>query len=158
MSRLARRLTIILPMMTVAEALDTVRIRRVVGLTGAHMAAVTTCSCRAPHHTLALLPKTLNLKSRGRVVTVVLDLPGGFDPADMELGALLLEGVLPIVTPPTPQCGTADLMVKFSRGGLIGVLRDTDRDHGTIALTMTGLVEAHPFELRGTVRVVGQCP
>ena len=50
---LARRLTTILPAMRLAEALETTRIHRVAGLTGARTALVTTRPCRAPHHTIA---------------------------------------------------------------------------------------------------------
>jgi magnesium chelatase family protein len=50
---LARRLTTILPAMTLAEALETTRIHRVAGLTGDRTALVTARPCRAPHHTLA---------------------------------------------------------------------------------------------------------
>ncbi len=50
---LARRLTTILPAMTLAEAIDTTRIHSVAGLTGDRTAAVTTRSCRAPHHTIS---------------------------------------------------------------------------------------------------------
>jgi magnesium chelatase family protein len=50
---LARRLTTILPAMRLAEALETTRIHRVAGRTGARTALVTTRPCRAPHHTIA---------------------------------------------------------------------------------------------------------
>jgi magnesium chelatase family protein len=50
---LARRLTTILPAMTLAEAIETTRIHRVAGLTGDRPALVTTRPCRAPHHTLS---------------------------------------------------------------------------------------------------------
>ena len=52
-SRLARRLTTILPAMRLAEALETTRLPRVAGLTGARTAMVTRRPCRAPPHTLA---------------------------------------------------------------------------------------------------------
>jgi magnesium chelatase family protein len=52
-SRLARRLTTILPAMTLAEAIETTRIHRVAGLTGDRMALVTTRPFRAPHHTIS---------------------------------------------------------------------------------------------------------
>jgi magnesium chelatase family protein len=52
-SRLARRLTTILPAMTLAEALETTRIHRVAGLTGDRTALVTTRPCRVPHHTIS---------------------------------------------------------------------------------------------------------
>src|SRR5215211_6454207 len=51
-SMLARRLTTILPPMTLAEAIETTRIDRVAGLTGDRTALVTTRPCRAPPHHL----------------------------------------------------------------------------------------------------------
>jgi magnesium chelatase family protein len=50
---LARRLTTILPAMSLAEALETTRIHRVAGLTGDRTAWVTTCPCRALLHTIS---------------------------------------------------------------------------------------------------------
>jgi magnesium chelatase family protein len=52
-SMLARRLTTILPAMTLPEALDTTRLHRVAGPTGDRLAWVTTRPCRAPHHTIS---------------------------------------------------------------------------------------------------------
>jgi magnesium chelatase family protein len=50
---LARRLTTILPAMTLAEALETTRIHSVAGLTGDRTAWVTTRPFRAPHHPMS---------------------------------------------------------------------------------------------------------
>ena len=50
---LARRLTTILPAMTLAEALETTRIHRVAGRTSARTALVTTRPCRTPHQTIS---------------------------------------------------------------------------------------------------------
>jgi magnesium chelatase family protein len=50
---LARRLTTILPQMTLAEAIDTPRIHRVAGLTGERTAGATTRPFRGPHHTIS---------------------------------------------------------------------------------------------------------
>jgi magnesium chelatase family protein len=50
---LAHRLTTILPAMTLAEAIETTRIHRVAGLTGARAALVTARPFRAPHHTIS---------------------------------------------------------------------------------------------------------
>jgi magnesium chelatase family protein len=50
---LARRLTTILPAMSLAEAIETTRIHRVAGRTGARTAVVTTRPFRAPHHTIS---------------------------------------------------------------------------------------------------------
>jgi magnesium chelatase family protein len=50
---LARRLTTILPVMTLADAIETTRIHRVAGLTGERTAFVTTHPCRAPQQTIS---------------------------------------------------------------------------------------------------------
>jgi magnesium chelatase family protein len=50
---LARRLTTILPAMTLAEAIETTRIHRLAGLTGERAALVTTRPFRAPHHPIS---------------------------------------------------------------------------------------------------------
>jgi magnesium chelatase family protein len=47
-SMLARPLTTILPAMTLAEAIETTRIHRVAGRTGARTAVVTARPCRVP--------------------------------------------------------------------------------------------------------------
>src|SRR6267142_2521674 len=52
-SMLARRLTTILPAMTLAEAIETTRVHSVAGLTGNRTAWVTTRPFRAPHHTIS---------------------------------------------------------------------------------------------------------
>jgi len=52
-SMLARRLTTILPVMTLAEAIETTRVHSVAGLTDGRTALVTTRPFRAPHHTIS---------------------------------------------------------------------------------------------------------
>jgi len=50
---LARRLTTILPAMTLPEAIETTRIHSVACLTGTRTALVTTRPFRAPHHPIS---------------------------------------------------------------------------------------------------------
>jgi magnesium chelatase family protein len=50
---LARRLTTMLPAMTLAEAIETTRIHRVAGPTGDRTVWVTTRPSRPPHHTIS---------------------------------------------------------------------------------------------------------
>jgi predicted ATPase with chaperone activity len=50
---LTRRLTTILPAVTLAEAIETTRIHHVAGLTGGRTAFVTTRAFRAPHHIIS---------------------------------------------------------------------------------------------------------
>ncbi len=52
-SRLARRLTTILPAMILAEAIETTRIHSVAGLTDDGTALVTTRPFHVPHHTIS---------------------------------------------------------------------------------------------------------
>jgi hypothetical protein len=112
-------------------------------------------------------PRTLNLRSRGRVITTFIELPAGFDTAAIDTTTLLLEGLLLPTTPPPStgdedEDGIPDLKVKFSRHDLIGLLCETGRTTGTVPLRVAGEIEADPnplpFEVRGTVRVTGKCP
>ena len=113
---------------------------------------------------LVILPKTLNLKSKGRVVTAVLELPAAFDPAGIVMASVFLEGLLPFITPPPPKLGDGDadgipdLRLKFSRTELVRGLCDTGRGQGPVVLRMIGTVDGHPFEVWGAVRVNGACP
>lgn len=50
---LARRLTTILPEMTLAEAIETTRIHSIAGLTHGHTALVTARPFRSPHQTIS---------------------------------------------------------------------------------------------------------
>jgi magnesium chelatase family protein len=50
---MTRHLTIILPAMTLAEAIETTRLHRVAGLTGDRTALVTTRPSHALHHTIS---------------------------------------------------------------------------------------------------------
>jgi hypothetical protein len=113
---------------------------------------------------LAVTPKSLNLQSRGRVITTFLELTAGIDPADIDPHSLLLEGTLPPVTPPTLKLGDrngdsiSELMVKFSRPALIGLLCETDRDVGNVELRVTGEADGRAFEVRGDIHLHGRCP
>jgi hypothetical protein len=100
---LARRLTTILPAMTLAEALETTRIHRVAGLTGNRTACVMTRPCRASHHTLSdvgligggqvPLPGEVSPAHRVRMVFDTYHLPSIGDvwpwPRGMRCGALV---------------------------------------------------------------------
>jgi magnesium chelatase family protein len=52
-STLTSRLATMLPAMSLAEALETTRIHSVAGLTDGRKALATSCSYRAPHHTIS---------------------------------------------------------------------------------------------------------
>jgi len=92
---LARRLTTILPAMTLAEAIETTRIHRVAGLTSDPTALVTTHPFRAPHHTIS---------DAGRIGGGHIPMPGEVWLAHE--GFLLLDG-----------SGSVCTILSFSYGG-----------------------------------------
>jgi hypothetical protein len=123
-----------------------------------------TPSGEADNGHVVINPGSLNVKSKGRVITTFVELPAPVDPANIDIATLLLEGVIRPAVPPTPKLddrdedGIPDLMLKFSRQALIALLCETDREKGTVELRVTGNIAGDPFEVRGTVRVQGQCP
>ncbi len=73
-------------------------------------------------------PDTLNLKSKGKWVTVYIELSEGFDVEDIDIDTLELEGI-PAEDSPTEigdydDDGIPDLMVKFDRKALIEHLEE----------------------------------
>ena len=107
-----------------------------------------------------LNPDVLNLKSKGKWVTCYLELPQGYDATDITLSSVALNSTIP------PEFsvyefgdyntnGVTDLMVKFNRELLIGVLGSVE--HGKeIVLTLTGqLSNGTRFEGLNTIRVIG---
>lgn len=98
-------------------------------------------------------PDTLNLKSKGKVTTVYIELPAGYDLSQIDVSSIRLNGTVPALAKPTEigdydGDGVPDLMVKFNRQDLIAILSE-----GEATLTMTGEVNGIPFEGSDTVRV-----
>lgn len=73
--------------------------------------------------TLDIAPETLNLKSKGKWITAYIELPKGYNVADINVSSMLLNGT--VRAQPKPKAighyedGTPYLMVKFDRAGLI---------------------------------------
>lgn len=72
-------------------------------------------------------PDTLNLKSKGKWITCYIELPEGYDVADINLSTVILENT--VYAEPAPAQigdydgdGIADLMVKFDRQEIINDL------------------------------------
>jgi len=117
-------------------------------------------------------PDTLNLKSNGEFVTAYIELPAGYNVADIDLSTVKLEGIPAItdpkysfVTDPSQYLvdhdgdGIMERMVKFDRA----TLRDTltgmiDVDSGVkfyeLTLKVTGEVAGIPFEGTDTITVI----
>jgi hypothetical protein len=100
-------------------------------------------------------PRTLNLKSKGRWITVHIELSEGYSTADIDFSTILLDG---LVTPETTKgSGEGKLVVKFSRGAVITHIQDTYGITGSkfseVTLTITGEVAGTTFESSDSIRV-----
>lgn len=100
-------------------------------------------------------PDTLNLKSKGKWITCYIELPEGYDVADIDVSTIKLNDTVPAEAKPTAigdydGDGIADLMVKFDRSAVQALLQE-----GEVELTVTGeLTDETPFEGSDTIRVI----
>ena len=106
--------------------------------------------------TIDFNPDTLNLKSKGKWVTVYIELPGGYDVADINVSSIKLNGNVsaeefPIDVGDYDEDEIADLMVKFDRQAVIDILPIGD----AVNVTVTGkLYDGTPFEGSDVIRVI----
>jgi len=94
-------------------------------------------------------PDTINLMSRGKWITGYIELPPGMDPEEIEVGTVLLNGVIPAAQSPTgigdiDNDGIPDLMVKFPRDQLFPMfLRELEMNvnylDGPVELSVSGV-------------------
>ena len=101
-------------------------------------------------------PDTLNLKSKGKVVTVYIELPVGYDVSQIEASSIMLNGQVEAETKPTEigdydDDGIPDLMIKFDRATVQSILEVGDE----VEIVVTGeLTDGTPFEGSDTIRVI----
>ena len=101
-------------------------------------------------------PDTLNRKISGKWITCYIELPDGYDVADIDISTILLNDVIPSEDHPTnigdyDNDSIPDLMVKFDRQALQSILEPGD----TIAITVTGeLIDGTLFEGIDYIRVI----
>jgi hypothetical protein len=108
-------------------------------------------------------PDTLSLKSKGKWVTVYIELPEGYDVNDINVGTVMLNYRVPAEPRPTgvgdhDDDGIPDLMVKFDRAAVQRILPVGDE----VKVTVTGQVEGErrvvvagiPFEGSDFIRVI----
>ena len=106
--------------------------------------------------TVDVKPKTLNLKSQGKLIKAHLELPENHDISDIDISTIRLNGVIPAALHPTEVAdydadGNSDLMVKFNRQDLLATLRA-----GEVTLSITGEINGMAFEGTDTIRVIGE--
>ena len=105
--------------------------------------------------TVDIDPDTLNLKSKGKWVTAYIELPDGYDVADIDASTVLL-GTVPavidtkydFVTDPNEyitdkdEDGILERMVKFERAAVAAEVAVGEE----VALAITGVAAGTPFE------------
>jgi len=115
-------------------------------------------------------PESLQKKSEGQAVTVFIELPQGYDVADIDVGTIrLCLGTFPCdagwVAPDgapgaKPKVGdhdgdgVSDLKVTFDRASVVALLGNVEPP-ATITLTVSGKVDSHIFAGSDTVRLIG---
>jgi len=122
--------------------------------------------------TIDIDPDTLNLKSNGEFVTAYIELPAGYDAADIDLTTVQLEGIPAItdpkysfVTDPSQYLvdhdgdGILERMVKFDRASVTSYVNMIDFGSETgkfkeVTLKIIGEVAEILFEGSDTVRVI----
>jgi hypothetical protein len=106
-------------------------------------------------------PDTLNLKSKGgeNAITVYIELPSGYNVADIDLytvqlsinGATITAQLKPSSVGDYDGDGIADRMVKFDRQALITAL---DGRTGDITLVVSGKLSGYAFTGEDTIKVI----
>jgi flagellar hook capping protein FlgD len=107
-------------------------------------------------------PDTLNLTSAGKWGTCYIELPEGYSVGEVAPGTVRLwigsNSVLaedkPFTVGDYDVDGIPDLMVKFSRGAIIGYLKGAGVSTGDATLTVNGQVGSSMFEGTVTIRIV----
>ncbi len=101
-------------------------------------------------------PDNLNLKSKGRWVTVYLELPIGYNVNEINLGSIRLNGQIQAEPKPTEigdydDNGIPDLMVKFNRLAVQNILETGDEARITISGKLN---DGRPFEGSDIIKVI----
>jgi len=103
-------------------------------------------------------PDTLNLKSKGKVVTVYIELPEGYDVEKTDISTVMLNGIVPALAHPTEigdydGDGITDLMVKFDRSDVQDVLEPGNE----VEIELSGeLTDGTLFEGTDMIRVIAK--
>ena len=103
-------------------------------------------------------PDALNLKSKGTVVTVYIELPAGYDISQIDLSSVSLNDTVPALAKPIKigdydSDGIPDLMVKFDRASVIALFAGKTVP-GDYAIEVIGTVRGIRFKGTVTIRVI----
>ncbi len=121
--------------------------------------------------TVDINPHTLNLRSKGKWITCYIELPEGYNVADINVSSIMLNNSIPaepkpIATGNYDSDGVPDLMVKFNRAEVISYILSNvniaeliEERFMTITLTVTGyLNDGTPFQGSTTIKIALPMP
>lgn len=104
-------------------------------------------------------PDSLNLKSQGKWITAYIELPEGYNVADINVSTIMLNGTVPAESSPTAigdydNDGVPDLMVKFNRTAVSELILSEGIKYGNVTLTVSGVLNDETmFEGSDIIRV-----
>lgn len=104
--------------------------------------------------TVDFKPDVLNLRSKGKWVTVYIELPNGYDVSEINIFSIRLNEKIsaepcPVDVGDYDRDGVKDLMVKFDREKVKSILKT-----GMQTITITGTVAGTPFHGSDKVLVI----
>jgi hypothetical protein len=105
-------------------------------------------------------PDTLNLQSKGEFVTAHIQLPPGYDVAQIDISSIRLNGTIPALAKPAQVrrhgCHRSPyLIVKFYRMDVINLVKAMNLTYpANVALTVTGKVAGLTFRGSSVVRII----
>jgi parallel beta-helix repeat protein len=107
--------------------------------------------------TVDIDPDTLNLGSGGKWITCYIELPEGYDVADIDVSTVLLEGEVQAEARPTKigdydDDGIPDLMIKFNRSDVQELVEVGDE----VELVVSGKCDGVPFSGSDSIRVINR--
>jgi len=121
--------------------------------------------------TVDIQPQTLNLRSRGKWITTYIELPEGYNVADINVSTIMLNDTVPVEPKPIAigdydNDTIPDLMVKFDRQQVINYImanvdisRLYEERFMAITLTVTGkLNDGTPFQGSDIIKIILPMP
>ena len=102
-------------------------------------------------------PETLNLRSRGRWITVEIRVPEGYRASDIDIGSIRLDRTLPVDSSGPTEMQGQKLIVKFDRASVASLIRTkmgaSTSKFVTVTLTVTGQISRTSFQSSDAIRV-----
>ena len=100
-------------------------------------------------------PDTLNLQSKGKVVTAYIEMPLGYDINDIDISSVMLNGIVlalskPIEISDYDNDGVPDLMVKFDKAAVQQLLSVGEQ----VEIAINGEVGGIAFEGSDIIKVM----